>query len=115
VVRGPAFRKIISFLAVLTAVGNILDGITTRIGLSLGGTERVPVAIEIMKSVGVDGFVLLKFGMGLFFLVAGLSYARRWHKTDPRLCLIVLVLMSFACFEFGFPVVANLYQISRMV
>lgn len=113
--RGPAFRRIISLLAVLTAVGNVLDGITTKIGLSLGGTERVPVAIDIMKSVGVDGFVLLKIGMGLFFLVAGLTYARRWHKTDPRLCLIVLILMGFACFEFGFPVVANLYQISRMI
>ena len=109
--KSPLFGRIVSFIAYITALGTLLDVLTTSIGLSRGGKEIYAESIAIMNVFGITGWVLLRIGMAIVYVLVGAGFRVWWKKFPPPLCLFFLVGFATDCvITFG-PVFFNLGQL----
>jgi hypothetical protein len=84
---------------IVAAVLNLLDGLTTWVGLSLGGHEISLGSVQIIGLVGLNGYLLLKVALSVVLLAAALMVQRRvvpYQGLKARLveavCLVIFLL-----------------------
>lgn len=109
--KSPLAGRAVSFMAYITALGTLLDVLTTLIGLSRGGQEIFAESIAIMNVVGVTGWVLLRIGMATVYVLVGAGFRVWWNKFPPPLCLVFLVGFATDCVITFSPVLFNLGQL----
>jgi len=111
VLKSPLAGRIVSFIAYVTALGTLLDVLTTLIGLSRGGQEVYAESMAIMDIVGLTGWVLLRIGMATIYVLVGAGFRVWWKKFPPPLCLFFLVGFATDCVITFSPVLFNLGQL----
>ena len=92
--KGNGFSsKVFAFSFISLIVAQVLDGLTTRIGLGLGLAEVGSYAMPVLGSYGFWGLMAWKFGLLAFLiaLVAGMYLiTKRYAPTRLRYVSIIL-------------------------
>ena len=105
--KSPPSQKAASYVAYLTAFGCLADGLTTAIGLSLGGHETVAMSIAIMNAFGTAGFVIVKDVQAVVMVSLGLVFEHYWARFRPIACFAILVVIGVSAVLFTYPALHN--------
>jgi len=104
------FPKVASWALVFIAIAELLDALTTTIGISLGLVESVPLSVAIIQQSGLAGFVLVKVATAISCLLFARVLQRRGGSLVPMGGMAVLILFGIV-WNF-LPVVNNIFAIS---
>jgi uncharacterized membrane protein len=104
------FPKAASYALVFIAFAQLLDALTTVIGISLGLGESVPLSAAIIQASGLSGFVLVKGATAILCFWFARVFQRRSRNPNPTGGMAVFIL--FGIVWNVLPVVNNVFAIS---
>lgn len=104
------FPKAASWALVFVAFAELLDALTTVIGISLGLVESFPLSVAIMQAFGLFGFVLVKGATAVLCLWFARVFRRRSGNPNPTGGMGVFILIGIVWNVL--PVVNNIFAIS---
>jgi len=112
-VRLCPFPKVASWALIFVALAEVLDALTTAIGISMGLVESVPLSIAIIQGFGLFGYVLVKGATAVLCLWFARLLQKRSTSSNPTGGMIVFIL--FAIIWNVLPVMNNIFEISLRV
>jgi hypothetical protein len=95
-----------------TAFVNLLDALTTIIGLQLGLSEANPTSIFVQKTLGDFGFVLEKAGIVLFLVWLERFLRERLKRLSPLVWYLFFFAFVGVFVAFSYYVVNNFILIA---
>jgi uncharacterized membrane protein len=104
------FPKAASWALVFVAFAQLLDAITTVIGVSLGLVESFPLSVAIMQASGLSGFVLVKGATAILCLWFARVFQRKSRNPNPTGGMVAFIL--FGIIWNVLPIVNNIFAIS---
>jgi Domain of unknown function (DUF5658) len=111
ILRGTSARNVALFLMAGITFANILDVITTYLGLYLGFSESNATAVSLMSAYGFAGFAGVKLAIALAALIAYLFFKPRWSRMNAGLCFIVIIVAGVFCAVYIYAPLHNIYVI----
>ena len=84
--------KLASALIAIFCILNAVDAYTTEVGLSHGGREINAISAQVIASIGVQGYVIAKTVVSLFFAAVAVVMWRSWHRMNELVFDFYLVL-----------------------
>ncbi len=98
--------------AVLVAVTNGGDLVTTLVGLHEGLQEANPISVAIMNSVGLAGWAAIKCAFSLAAFGYCILVRKRWRTMSPLTAVLLSLAMGTVlggiALVFGLAVASNL-------
>jgi hypothetical protein len=106
--------KLASAMIAMFCLLNAVDAYTTEVGLSNGGREINGLSAYFIASFGVDGYVIGKIVVSLFFAVVAIVVWRWWHRMNDYVFDFYLVLSLALLAGAIAPVLNNLIVLARL-
>ena len=99
-------KRLVLVLAASATVLNLLDVLTTWLGLSLGLKEANPFAVMLQRGgAGFAEFLVIKMAYSTVILLAGMIFVKQEHSR--RLHDLVALTFFVMALYFGWTVVGN--------
>ena len=106
--------KLASAMIAMFCLLNAVDAYTTEVGLSNGGREINGLSAYFIASFGIDGYVIGKIAVSLFFAAVAVVVWRSWHRMNEYVFDFYLVLSLALLAGAIAPVLNNLIVLARL-